>query len=221
MDAGKQLAVVKRYGLLNWVFASVYKVFRRSIRYQALRCMTLSQHDVDPRFFEQPEGLEVKFLSATEFAAIPNATHPIPEALLRKRAERNDWSSVVLDGEKIVAYGWYTNSPCPLDDVYAFHFDRRHVYMYDGFTDPSYRGRQLHAYGMAHALRKVTEDGSMGLVSYVEADNFASLRSVARLGYQVFGSCRSVRLFGRDFAWESKACRAHDTYIRPRVGLRE
>lgn len=219
MNLQKQLAFLKRYGVFSWVFASGYQVLRRSVRYRVLRCMTLSQHDVDPGFLEEPEGLVVKHLTATEFSALSNATGLISEVSLRERAERNDWSTVVLEGESIAAYGWYSNSPCPIDEVHAFHFDRRYVYMYDGFTDPAYRGRQLHAFGMAHAVRKVTQDGSMGLVSYVEADNFASLRSVKRLGYKILGSCRSVRLFGRDIAWGSKACRAHHISLEPRAGV--
>ena len=219
MNLQEQLAFLKRYGLINWAFASGYKVLHRSLRYRAYRCMTLSADDVDSRFMETPEGLVVRHLSASEFSALPNGTKFLSDAALRERAQRDDWASTILDGEKIAAYGWYTSAPCVLNEVHDFHFDRRYVYMYDGFTDPGYRGRQLHAYGMAHAVRRVTDEGFLGLVSNVEASNFASLRSVERLGYEVFGTCRSVRLFGRDIAWGSKACRAHHISLEPRAGV--
>lgn len=217
MNLQMQLAFLRRYGFISWTLHTVYRVLWRTVRYRALRCMTLSLENVNPSLLETPGGLFVKFLSATEFGSLPNATQLIPEDAVRERAQRGDWACVVLDGERIAAYGWYSHDPCPIDEVYDFHFDRRFVYMYDGFTDPAYRGRKLHAVGMAHAVRKVTAGGSVGLVSYVEADNFASLRSVKRLGYEVFGSCRSLRLFGADFAFASSGCRARHVSLELRA----
>ena len=82
--------------------------------------------------------------------------------------------------------------------------------MYKGFTAPEYRGQQLHAYGMAHAMGGAVADGYRGLISYVEAHNPASLRSVARLGYRTFGTCFRIRVLGRTFRASSPGCKPYD-----------
>lgn len=46
------------------------------------------------------------------------------------------------------------------------------------------QGNRVAAFGMTHALRAYTERGCKGLVSFVESDNFASLRSCERMGYK-------------------------------------
>jgi hypothetical protein len=80
--------------------------------------------------------------------------------------------------------------------------------MYKGFTHTRYRGQRLHAIGMMAALEASRADGSGGLVSYVESNNFSSLRSCGRMGY-------------RDFGWIAFA-RARDRYwIRASAGCRE
>jgi hypothetical protein len=68
------------------------------------------------------------------------------------------------------------------------HFNPEYVYMYKGFTHPSHRGQRLHAVGMTRALAAFLERGSRGIVSYVEHNNFDSLKSCYRMGYVDFGT---------------------------------
>ena len=86
--------------------------------------------------------------------------------------------------------------------------------MYKGFTDPRYRGQRLHAIGMTRAMRHYKNNGCKGLVSYVEARNFDSLKSCLRMGYRVFGSVYVTRIFGRYVALSSPGCRRFDFRLR-------
>jgi hypothetical protein len=85
--------------------------------------------------------------------------------------------------------------------------------MYKGYTVPAYRGLRLHAVGMCRALREFTAEGKAGLISYVQSNNFASLRSVGRMGYRIFGTVFLVRVGGRFFAYSTSGCRDYDFWV--------
>ena len=78
--------------------------------------------------------------------------------------------------------------------------------MYKGFTSLAHRGQRLHAIGKTHALRHYVAKNYRGLISYVESTNFESLRSNARMGYEIFGSIYVVRIVGRYFAVSTPGC---------------
>ena len=59
--------------------------------------------------------------------------------------------------------------------------------MYKGFTAADHRGKRLHAIGMTRALQAYLQGGYRGIISYVEWDNFGSLKSCYRMGYRDFG----------------------------------
>jgi len=61
----------------------------------------------------------------------------------------------------------------------------------------------------------VCPPGYCGLVSYVEAENFDSLKSCFRMGYALFGSVFLVKLFGRYFSWASPGCRRFEFRVAP------
>lgn len=87
------------------------------------------------------------------------------------------------------------------------------------FTLPQHRGRQLHAYGMAHAAAGAVADGYEGLISYVEIHNHGSLHSVTRLGYRSFGTCFRARILGKTMTFSSSGCEPYEfRLVVPREG---
>jgi hypothetical protein len=119
----------------------------------------------------------------------------------------------ILKGERLAAYGWYSSRPTRIDPPelrLRFHYE--YVYMYNGYTHPLCRGQRLHAIGMTLALREYLGRGRKGLVSYVESNNFDSLKSCRRMGYAELGSIHVVRISGKYRAFSSAGCR--------RVGFR-
>ena len=87
------------------------------------------------------------------------------------------------------------------------HFDHAYTYMYKGYTVPAYRGKRLHAVGMCRALRAFTDEGKKGLISYVFSNNFASLHSVLRMGYRIFGEVYVLRAGTHAFTYATIGCR--------------
>jgi hypothetical protein len=62
---------------------------------------------------------------------------------------------------------------------------------------------------MCSALRAFTEEGQKGLVSYVASNNFASLKSVARMGYKIFGSVYLTQAAGHAAAYATPGCKPY------------
>jgi RimJ/RimL family protein N-acetyltransferase len=134
---------------------------------------------------------------------------PWHDAVYRAAEGRGDWCYGIFDGAAIASYGWYATEPVPGLDGFWITFSPDYLYMHQGFTLPVHRGRQLHAYGMAHAAVAAAAKGYRGLISFVEVRNEPSLRSVARLGFRTFGTCWSMRILARRFALASPGCAAY------------
>ena len=87
----------------------------------------------------------------------------------------------------------------------TLHFSPEYVYMYKGFTHPNYRGQRLHAIGMNLALQEYLDRGYRGLVSYIESNNFSSLKSAYRVGYRDFGRVAVWKIFGARSSMPARA----------------
>lgn len=198
--------VLVRYGLWTLCVSICYLVARRLAGFRALRGMTLVPQDVDRTFLDELPGFTVRRATAVEFARLPGASELESQAFYEGAAQRGDWCWYVSEGDTIASYGWYATAPVRGVDDTWIRFSSDFVYMHKGFTLPRYRGRKLHALGMAHAAIEAVECGRQGLISFVEAHNEASLRSVNRLGYRIFGTCFKLRLPGRTLTFGTRGC---------------
>ena len=202
------LTSLRRWKLTAFTFYYMYRLIKKMTFFKVLRGMTLTMDDVDPAYLEGEENYDARFLSTTELYEFIKSgpRFELDERFLRWAAARGDSCFAFVDGGLLASYGWYTDKPDQLTDTLYLTFGRNYIYMYRGFTDPAYRGQRLHAKGMVAALRFFADRGYDGLISYVEADNFASLHSTARLGYRRFGTVLVVRLFGKYLTYHTKRC---------------
>jgi hypothetical protein len=198
------------------------KAINRLVVFKILRGVTIDR--VDPAFLPCPGPYRAMFLGEAalrEFSRDP-ATE-LPRAFLDDALDRGDECYALLAGETLAAYGWYTRKPTRLDlpDL-ALHFGPEYIYMYKGFTHPAHRGRRLHAIGMTRALQHYLATGYRGLVSYVESNNFASLKSCYRMGYVRFGSIYVLKAPGLRLAHATAGCRPYrfriERVLAPRPG---
>jgi len=137
-----------------------------------------------------------------------NKEHELPESFVRSALEKGDRCYGITHNGELAAYGWYSRQSTPTDvQNMLFCFDPSYVYMYKGFTKKSYRGQRLHAVGMSWALKKYLEEGSAGIVSYVDSINFDSLKSCYRMGYKFIGAIYISKIFGHAWCLSSSACR--------------
>jgi hypothetical protein len=198
---------LERYGLWRTLYAIALKALNAVFVLKILRGVHVERPDAS--FLSCPENYSAGFLTARElreYARDPQTE--LSDAFLDEALMRGDQCYAIRDGQVLAAYGWYSfgNTPIGLSDL-VVSFNPQYVYMYKGFTDTRYRGQRLHGIGMSRALAHYLSSGYKGLVSYVEADNFDSLKSCFRMGYGVFGSIYVTRIFGRYVTFSSPGCK--------------
>lgn len=200
---------LKRHGLKAWCLRGACGLGHHAVGLKALRGMTLEPNDIDPTYLEDAPPFSHHVCDAAEFSRLADAPELASDEFYEGAIERGDRCHYMAEGDRVASYGWYATSPVPAVDDTWIHFSPAYVYMYKGFTSPEYRGKQLHAYGMAHAATEARARGYRGLISYVEVQNEGSLRSVARLGYRIFGTCVRLHVVGRTLTFSSPGCRPY------------
>jgi hypothetical protein len=208
----KSLATI---GLAQTLHDLALRAANRAVVIKILRGMTAER--VNAAYLACPEPYRPMFLDQKrlrEFGRDPG--NDLPESFLVEALAKGDECYGILYGETLAAYGWYSRGATRIDPSdLALHPGDRYVYMYKGFTHPGHRGRRLHAIGMTLALQHYLSRGFQGLVSYVESNNFSSLNSVLRMGYEAFGSVYILKAFGIKFTHASAGWQAHGVRIEP------
>lgn len=204
-----------RHGIAATAHDLAYRTLHLVADFEALKGMTARLGDVRDRALFEAPGFRGRFVEPEELAYVYAGTFELWPAFLRDAARRGDRCYALFQGETLASYGWYSDLPSSIDDNFVLHFDPAYAYMYKGYTVPAYRGLHLHAVGMCRALREFTIEGKAGLISYVESNNFASLRSVARMGYRIFGTVFLVRVGGRSLTYATPGCRDYDFWVEP------
>lgn len=195
-----------KHGLRNTFFYLTLKAVNKVVYTKILTCIVTKVHpasiEIDPKYNHG-------FLESDELILhSKDKTNELPAAFLNEAIKKDDKCYAIVDQGEIAGYGWYSNKET-LTDIkkLTFSFDPSYAYMYKGLTKKNYRGQRLHAIGMTLALKRQLESGSKGLVSYVEAENFDSLKSCYRMGYEKVGSIFVVNMFGKNFLYHTKSCR--------------
>jgi len=211
-------ASVRKYGVWATLHDLECRLVNKALPFQILRGMTVRLRNVrDPGLFEAP-GFDGRFLKEGElWIYAQNPEHQISPEFLATALARGDRCYALVDKRNgaLATYGWYTNLRTPLDEHFLLHFERAWTYMYKGYTMPKYRGKRLHAVGMCRALRAVRREGRRGLISCVSSSNLASLQSVTRMGYQIFGDVYLWRAAGRSYTYATPGCRPYGFWVEP------
>lgn len=207
---------VRKHGLAATLHDVQCRLLNKVAEFRILRGMTVQVQDVrDPALFDA-QGLQGRFVEADQLHGLARfRAHQIAPDFLDSALERGDRCYAQFDGKALAAYGWYSDLRTPLDEQFVLHFGRGWTYMYKGYTMPAYRGKRLHAIGMCRALRALTDEGRKGLISCVASNNFASLHSVMRMGYRIFGDVYLLRAGGRSFSYATRGCRPFGFWVEP------
>lgn len=201
----------KHYGRAAALYDLEYRGLNHLTKVSVLRGMTAVVEDVDPRLFDAGPFAS-RFCTRSELMAaahLDEVRAAMSPDFVERALSRGDECFGIFDEDRLASFGWYSSRPTNVEDDLSLHFDPAWVYMYKGFTLGAYRGKRLHGIGMSLALREYTQRGSRGLISYVEGNNFASLRSTEKMGYKQFGAVYVARVRGKVFAWSSPGCKPY------------
>ena len=178
------------------------KAVSRVVPLRIMKAVELTVDTLDKEFLDLPTGMTGGFLDEAGLRTLAtDPKHDLDDDFLRDVLAKGDLCYAIFDGDKLAAYGWYARGPTRISPSLVLHFDPAFAYMYKGLPLPAYRGKRLHAVGMARALVGLERTGAQGIVSYIESNNFASRKSCERLGYRDVGTIYVVGAPGRERAW--------------------
>jgi len=206
---------IAKFGVARTLHDLVLRAANRVVLFKVLKVMAVER--VNAVFVNCPEPYRPMFLDAKRLREFGRESgNDLPWSFLDEALSKDDDCYGILAGDTLAAYGWYSRGPTRIDppDLVLHHGDG-YVYMYKGFTHPGHRGRRLHEIGMTRALQHYQTGGFKGLVSYVESNNFSSLKSVSRMGYETFGAIYVLKIFGAYFTHASAGCRERGVRIEP------
>lgn len=197
-----------RFGLTNALYDAIYRSINNVTSFENLKGMIATEDKLALIELPEDSNFTIKFLDQDELLQqSKDPENRLSQRFLDTVFEKNDHCLAIMDGDKIASYGWYSNKPTRILQNIDLHYSSDWVYMYNGLTKPDYRGMRLHAVGMSYATRYFTEQGYKGLISYVESNNFASMKSVTRMGYEIFGSIYILSAFDRFISFSSAGCK--------------
>jgi len=219
MKAGAAVERIRKsvatIGLASTLHDLALKTANRVVVVKILKGMTAER--VDPAYATCPEPYRPVFLDEKRLRQLGrDPANGLPESFLNEALAEGDECFGLLAGGALAAYGWYSRRPTPIDPPdLVLDPGNHYVYMYKGFTHPTHRGKRLHAIGMTLALQHYQRRGYRGLISYVESNNFSSLNSVRRMGYEIFGSVWALRVFGMHLTHAGAGWKQHGARIEP------
>jgi hypothetical protein len=209
MDLNQIHRNLKQLGTAKTIEDVALKTLNQVFFFRILQGLKIEK--VDPEFLNCHEKYRGLFL--TEAMLMGFADRPeyeLSRRFLDEALGKGDECYGILHGDVLAAYGWYSHTPTEINAPgLMLHFDDRYIYMYKGFTHADHRGQRLHAVGMTRALQAYLGQGYKGILSYVESNNFGSLKSCYRMGYTNFGHLYVARLFGQYLVHSGVGCRRY------------
>lgn len=202
---------IDNHGLASVLYRGALTAINSCVPFRVLKFVTISAPN--PKFLETNNRYQCGFLTPEQlFAFAQNSEYEISPHFLKSALAKGDECYGIIDGEVLASYGWYANAATDINRDLRLSFNQQFMYMYKGYTKDDYRGQRLHAVGMTRALQAYLERGRRGLVSFVDGDNFDSLKSCYRMGYTDFGAVYMAKVLGRCLLWHSAGCR--DYHLR-------
>jgi len=201
---------IRYIGIGGTLYTFFLKLINKFVLFKILRGMVLSMDTADPKNLKNDQKYTYQFMSKDHLVGFSkHKEYELSEDFIEEILGKGDGCFGISEKDILISYGWYSNRPTPISDDLTLHFLKDYIYMYKGFTHHQYRGLGLHAIGMSKALEAYSTRGFKGIVSYVESNNFRSLKSVYRTGYKDFGNVYILKIFGKYFISSSNGCQQY------------
>lgn len=219
MNVQQFCATWARFGARAALQDVVYRAACKVTEVTMLRALRLTTDTLDTSYLAVGSEHRWGFLDRRTLlrAIARDERSTLDAAFVEQALSRGDRCYGALDGDRLATYAWYSTRPTAVtviaDDVLV-HFDPAWAYAYRAFTPPAYRGRRLHAAGMARALAAHVAAGHAGLACLVQSSNFAALGSSYRLGYRDVGQLFCVRIGDRRHFHATRGCVKHGFELR-------
>jgi hypothetical protein len=116
---------------------------------------------------------------------------------------------------RLVGYSWLAYGDTPYAAGVWIELDAGLRYSFKSFVRPEYRGQRILQALHAFADRPELWRGRRASVSFVNADNFASLAALQRAGARTLGCATYARIFGALISFRSSGLRREGIRLCP------
>ena len=196
---------IRNHGYGAAVYDIGLRLTNRLVTYRRLQCVVIETPNV--KYTNLPAPFRYSRLRAADLMKYSGSLeYELDQEFLRSADAKGDECLAIFNGDVLASYGWYSAQATRINDKLELDFDHTYRYMYKGLTLDAFRGHRLHAIGMTLALASYRKEGCKGLLSYVEAQNFDSLKSCYRMGYKPCGFIRFFKLADKFIIRPSAEC---------------
>ena len=207
---------VRHLGLTRSVVRSAYYRAYRLSGLRLYRFLVMEPGDVNRELLSRGVPYECRILDDAEVHELSrDPENGMSAGFVSKIREKGDACFGILDGGVLASFGCYSNAATTVLKTVMVNFDPHYLYMYQGYTRPEYRGRNLHGIGLARACVTLCARGHAGIVTLAERVNFASLASAHRVGYRDCGTALIVRMGARTRIWQTRTPRRYALRLEP------
>ncbi len=196
--------IFERRNIIEAFIYCIIYVLNRLFSFEAMRLCLLESKDVNTLSYDRTK-FDIKRITPKELKNYSYNKQRITDEDIKITHQNNDVLYIITlkNSQKIISYGWYSPNPTVINNRFILSFSDDYLYMYNGYTECDYRGFRLHALGMQQSASDAPRLGRMGLVSYVNAENYRSIHSCKRLGYRFIGYIFTVKIFNHDYIFHS------------------
>ncbi len=206
-----QIEFLRRWGPVKSLYALLLGICRKFLTFNisAILCRPLVRTNSST---SNPEGCQFSILTEQELLDFShNRALEIDDTRIKDWLARGELCiGATVDGN-LVAHDWRAYSATPHDrkrNIWV-DFNADAGYGRYSFTLPAYRGKHimpsLWAFGDNYCLDK----GKTLSISYIETDNYPSMRAAMRGGYPVVGYAGFIYLFGKLFSFRTAGAKQH------------
>ena len=201
---------LKQYGPVQVAEDIALRGVNRIIFFKVLHCMKVD--NVAPRYLTPPDAYSGAFLDYEQLIKVAGQPEwELSHAFLDQALAKADQCYGFRRNGVLAAYQWYSTEPTDTGwRNLAVNFSNDYVYMYKGFTHPDHRGNRLYPIGVTTALAHYLSLGYKGILSFVESNNFASLRACYQMGYRDFGKMYVIDVLDRCRIFADASCEQYD-----------
>ena len=203
----------KYHGFLKVLHLLSLKAVNKILPFKILTCVLITEMKAVSK--ESDSKFKYLFLDEHQLKNFAeNQDYELPASFVESALQRGDECLGIVDDGELVGYGWYSNDDT-LTDLHQlkFCFDQSYMYAYKGFTKTEYRGQRLQGNRLQSALNHYHEKGYLGIIYYIESDNYDSLKSCFRMGFKVIGSIVVLKAFGKVYHFNSKSALRHNVRL--------
>jgi hypothetical protein len=196
----------KRFGLVKSLLGALDRGVNRFLRVDCLKIRVLERVRYKRPEIDPAEEITFKYATYDDLLSMQEENRwEISERKLKNFLD-GDYCLLIFVDSDLSGYSWVSLKGNPiLEGNLRIQIPADFIYGYASFTAPRFRGKNLMLYRRDALLNNPTWAEKKGLLAYVKATNWSSLRGQDKSSYQTVGTIWLIRLKRKYYLWFSQS----------------